>query len=217
MEGARVVMPRIKVQLNGESDQSVIGGIVSMPLGSGPGASACLLDTGLNQLSFQERGSDGQWRSVRTLPLPRGDYLSLNHSVIALGDGESGVGILSPNAGFIKSLSGSRWFFDVEGTYETSLKGGFLNRCFGADFDGDDSNELIFLETGKHNVELISTGEASGIELLYRWPVFEARSFRNRRGDISEPREGRIADFTGDGRLDLVLIVHDRVLLYPQL
>ena len=212
----RVVMPRVKVQLNGESDQSVIGGIISIPVGFGERPMACLLDTGSNQLCFQQLGSDGQWRSIETLSLPRGEYFSLNQ-VLTLGPDQLGLGLLGPTAGFVKSLSGSRWQFDVEGTYETELNGGFLNRCLGADFDGDGSNELVFFETGKHNIELVTTRSAVGLEFLYRWPVFEARSFRNRRGDVSEPREGQVADFTGDGRPDLVVLVHDRVLLYPQL
>jgi len=37
-----------------------------------------------------------------------------------------------------------------------------------------------------------------------------------RAGDLGEPREALIADLTGDGRNDLVIVVHDRILLYPQ-
>ena len=51
---------------------------------------------------------------------------------------------------------------------------------------------------------------------MNRWQVFEERSFRGRRGDQLEPREALIADVTGDGKNDLVLIVHDRILVYPQ-
>ena len=49
-----------------------------------------------------------------------------------------------------------------------------------------------------------------------RWQVFEERTFRNRRGDGAEPREAVIADVTGDGKNDLIILVHDRVLVYPQ-
>lgn len=35
-------------------------------------------------------------------------------------------------------------------------------------------------------------------------------------GAVNQPREIVIADLTSDGRQDLVLVVHDRVLLYPQ-
>jgi hypothetical protein len=47
--------------------------------------------------------------------------------------------------------------------------------------------------------------------------VFEERTFRSRRGtDQGEPREALIIDLTGDGRNDLALVVHDRILVYPQ-
>jgi hypothetical protein len=49
-----------------------------------------------------------------------------------------------------------------------------------------------------------------------RWQVFEERTFRGRRNDIPEPREAFIGDFTGDNRSDLAVLVHDRILLYPQ-
>jgi len=48
------------------------------------------------------------------------------------------------------------------------------------------------------------------------WKVFEERSFRGQRNDSLEPREAWIADMTGDGKKDLLLLVHDRLLLYPQ-
>ena len=51
---------------------------------------------------------------------------------------------------------------------------------------------------------------------MNRWQVFEERTFRNRRSDFPEPREAVIADFTGDGKNDLIVLVHDRILLYPQ-
>jgi hypothetical protein len=31
-----------------------------------------------------------------------------------------------------------------------------------------------------------------------------------------EPREALVADVTGDGLNDLLVLVHDRILLYPQ-
>ena len=49
-----------------------------------------------------------------------------------------------------------------------------------------------------------------------RWQVFEERTFRGRRSDFREPREAAVADVTGDGKNDLIIIVHDRVIVYPQ-
>ena len=49
-----------------------------------------------------------------------------------------------------------------------------------------------------------------------RWQVFEQRTFRSRSGDMPEPREAVVVDLTGDGKNDLAVIVHDRILVYPQ-
>jgi len=52
---------------------------------------------------------------------------------------------------------------------------------------------------------------------ITRWQVFEERTFRGRRGgDQAEPREALIVDVTGDKKNDLVVVVHDRILVYPQ-
>jgi hypothetical protein len=51
---------------------------------------------------------------------------------------------------------------------------------------------------------------------MTRWQVFEERTFRGQRGGGNEPREAHIVDVTGDKKNDLVVIVHDRILVYPQ-
>jgi hypothetical protein len=47
--------------------------------------------------------------------------------------------------------------------------------------------------------------------------VFETdQHFQGRKDSGGEPRETVIADVTGDGKNDLILLVHDRILIYPQ-
>jgi len=40
--------------------------------------------------------------------------------------------------------------------------------------------------------------------------------YEGQRGAVNQPREIVIADLTNDGLDDLVVIVHNRILLYPQ-
>jgi len=52
-----------------------------------------------------------------------------------------------------------------------------------------------------------------------RFKIFEEKSYRDSkpRSKIgTEPREMRIADVTGDGKHDLVTVIHDRIIIYPQ-
>jgi hypothetical protein len=45
---------------------------------------------------------------------------------------------------------------------------------------------------------------------------FDERTFRDRHSDLPEPREAAVADVTGDHKNDLIVLVHDRILAYPQ-
>ena len=48
--------------------------------------------------------------------------------------------------------------------------------------------------------------------------MFEADPhYQGQEGAAREPREVLVADVTDDGRPDLVLLVHDRLLVYPQI
>ena len=77
-------------------------------------------------------------------------------------------------------------------------------------------DHLVFMETAKNYLDLVIFDPARKLVPANRWQVFEERTFRNRRGDQPEPREALIVDVTGDGKNDLVVVVHDRILVYPQ-
>jgi len=52
-----------------------------------------------------------------------------------------------------------------------------------------------------------------------RFKIFEQKSYRDSksRGNSKvEPRELTVADVTGDGKNDLVTVIHDRIIIYPQ-
>ena len=91
-----------------------------------------------------------------------------------------------------------------------------LQSLLTGDFDQDGTPELFALETSEHRVECFQLEPDQSFASLNQWSVFEKRSYRNQGAAFPEPKEGVIADFTGDGLLDLCLIVHDRVILYPQ-
>ena len=82
--------------------------------------------------------------------------------------------------------------------------------------NNDGRKDLVFLETAKSHLDLVIFNAQHKLVPADRWQVFEQKSFRNRGGDFAEPREALVADLTGDGKNDLVVIVHDRILVYPQ-
>ena len=53
-----------------------------------------------------------------------------------------------------------------------------------------------------------------------RFKLFEKKSYRSKKRSggksSAEPRELKIADVTNDGKNDLVTVIHDRIIIYPQ-
>jgi hypothetical protein len=81
-----------------------------------------------------------------------------------------------------------------------------------ADLDGDGKRELVLLDSEQHGVHvLVADGETLSRALSF--PVFQSKSAQDRR---QEPHALLSADLSGDGREDLVLLCHDRVLIYFQ-
>ena len=114
------------------------------------------------------------------------------------------------------ALSGSVWELAELDGYETPIKDGRLNDAICGDLNHDGRKDIVFLETQKNHIDIVSLTAARKLVPGVRWQVFEERTFRSRRNDGSEPREALVADLNGDGKNDLAIIVHDRILVYLQ-
>jgi len=85
------------------------------------------------------------------------------------------------------------------------------------DLNNDGKAELVCVDPDKNLLEILGKGSDDRWESLIHFKVFETdQHFQGRKGSVLEPRETIIADVTGDGKKDLILLVHDRVLVYPQ-
>jgi hypothetical protein len=149
------------------------------------------------------------------LPLPLTDFRTLQPVGLG-GTNLNTVAFLGLNAVGWMALNGEVWEFTELDGYETPIKDGFLNDVVSGDLNQDGRKDLVFLETAKSYIDVVTFERPHDLVPANRWQVFEERTFRSRRNDAAEPREALIADLTGDGRNDLVVLVHDRIILYPQ-
>ena len=205
----------VKEQINGAGSNSRLAGVAAVPNGTNAVSSLFLLDVERKVLTLCERDSAGVWQVVRNVPLPVSDFTSLQP--IALGAGKTNaVSFLGLNAVACLPLDGQVWELTELDGYETPIKDGRLNDVVTGDLNNDGRKDLVFLETARNYLDLVIFDANHKLVPANRWPVFEERTFRGRRTDFPEPREADVADVTGDGKNDLIILVHDRILVYPQ-
>jgi hypothetical protein len=206
---------RVKDQINGAAGNSRIVGAAALRNGTNAVPSLFLLDAERKALTLCERGTNGVWEVVRNVLLPFTEFNELQPLALASKTPNS-VAFLGVSAVGWMPTSGEVWEFSELDGYETPIKDGRLNDVVSGDLNQDEKKDLVFLETAKNYLDLVIFEPPGTLVPATRWQVFEERTFRGRRGDAPEPREALIEDLTGDGKADLAVVVHDRILVYPQ-
>ena len=153
---------------------------------------------------------------VRNVDLPVHGFYRLAHRWRWAARTSTASPCSGQNAVAWLSLAGDVWEFTELDGYETPIKDGYLNDVVAGDLNGNGRKDLVFLETAKNYLDLVSFNANHKLVPADRWQVFEEHTFRGAANDLPEPREAAVADVTGDGKNDLIVLVHDRILVYPQ-
>jgi len=117
-----------------------------------------------------------------------------------------------------KSITDGDCYLNIHSRYLTDLPKITHGGVDWGDFDNDGEPDLICMDGRKHVLEFLSFSKTEEAwKSILHFKVFEEDlHYRGKKGGVNEPRDGLIADLDGDGRDDLVLLVHDRFLCYYQ-
>ncbi len=114
-------------------------------------------------------------------------------------------------------LSRSDYTPRTEHTHTTDLPDVRYSDVVAGDLNRDGQAEMVCIDPDKNLIEVLGRSAGGGWESKMHFKIFEVdEHFRARRSQRPEPRETLIADVTGDNKNDLILLVHDRILIYPQ-
>lgn len=101
--------------------------------------------------------------------------------------------------------------------FETDLPATVFDTVEVGDFTGAGAADIALLDTRSHRMEIISRSEGDRWRSVTHFELFDENPFyRGRRNAGSEPHDGTVADISAKGASDLVLLMHDRVLVYPR-
>ncbi len=203
-------------QYNVAESNAKIVGVAALDLDGAAGKEVILVDTGVRRLRMMRRGGAGKlfqpWREVEL------GTLAYRSNRIADLDGDKREDLLLVGNGKFAVLYNGRQGPRLEefASYEPRRKKAVFATTVSGDFNHDGRIDIAVIDRRAHRVSLIDHSASHGLRHALDFLVFEQKSFRGASTVGNEPREAVVADVTGDDRLDLILLVHDRVLVYPQ-
>lgn len=201
-------------QYNAAEAEAKIVGAATIDLDGEPGREIVLVDQGVKKLRvLRKEGTVYRpWREVDIGAFPyRSTFVAdLNgderEDLLLFGSGKFGVLYAGRSDPRLKTLA----------TYESKVEKVRFTDLVAGDLNGDGQPDIAVIDTQSQMIDILNYSVAAGLRHAVQFKVFEAKGVVSEDRTGSEPREALIADVTGDGRLDLVILSQDRVLVYPQ-
>jgi len=213
-------------QYNAKSAENRISAVAAAKMkvdGAKDSKAILLLDGQKGRLQILTPGTDKTYRFDKELDVgswnPAGGIKMMLASLtgggpadIVLFDGEKFGIVIPPGA------KTNRYRLEQKFSYETKIKDGAYGNFTTGDINGDKLTDIIMVEYKHNHIEILTLDSAGKPIPAMRFKTFEDKTYRESRpqAPIVEPRQMKVADVTGDGKADLVTIIHDRIIIYPQ-
>ena len=132
------------------------------------------------------------------------------------GDAEPSILCLSDDAFALVRLAGRRPSLEEFAAFRSESEERQDHRLAAGDLNSDGYLDVASLDAREQMCQILTFSATRKAYLATEFEVFQSRLFRGGDSREFEPRDATITDLTGDGRADLLLTVHDRLIIYPQ-
>lgn len=218
---------RVVDQYNAKSTENSISAVAAFYL-SGLGLTdrpaILLLDGQKGQLQILTPDEDGTYRFEKQLEVGRwnaAEHLKMVHESVS-GTGTKSIVLFDSEKFAVitpPSIEHPVRHLEQQFGYGTKIKDGVYGVFTAGDINSDGRVDIIMLEYKGNHIEILALDSEYKPVPAMRFKVFEEKSYREgdkRSATSVEPRDLDVADVTGDGKNDLVALIHDRIIIYPQ-
>ena len=167
--------------------------------------------------SAEADGGGGRpWRETDSLNTKGFAYRSIYAGRLA-GDGLDNILAVGTDGFGVIRLAGQRLTLREFASWRTDEERRRQHELTAGDVNGDGFLDLVSLDAGEQMCEIFTFSQMRRLHYATGFQVFESKLFSGGEPREYEPSQALVADVTGDGAADLLLLAHDRVLIYPQM
>lgn len=206
---------KVEDQFNAGEATAALEGVASLNLDDQDGNEIVLVDTGVKKLRVL-RKHDGLYRPWKEVEL---GALQFTSTVVADLNGDNRDDLLLVGSQHFSVLYTGQTDSDLTevASFESDRDDTYPADVIVGDINGDGQVDLTVIDTSIDGLEILNFDSEKGLREATHFRVFEEKRLVSEDADRgTEPREGLVADVTADGRPDLILLVHDRLIVYPQ-
>ena len=205
--------PKVLAQWNLEEPSAKVGSVAAGDL-DGDGKPEVIVHDRASRTLRALRLVDGAARTVGRVELGDLDPKGLRVADLD-GNGRQDVVLLCAERFAVVQAGLADVGFVETDDFESPLKNAFLDQLAFGDVNSDGVTDAVMTESNRHLLTIAALVEGRLAHVL-QFPIYEESIFERDGGGGREPREVVVADLTGDQKNDVAILVHDRVIVYPQ-
>ncbi len=198
-------------QFNGPASDSAISACVLADLDGQAPSELIMRDERTKELLIFERGPQGT-RLIERAAAGRVEFTGLDPADVD-GDGRVDLVLLGEEQFGVLFAGGRELTLAETASFDPPLERTYLDRIATGDVNADAAGDVVVTELHASSLVILSARDGN-LKRALAFRVFEKKGLgeETRR----EPREVLCTEIDGDGKLDLALLVHDKLLVYIQ-